>query len=217
MTLCIECGQEEISKFKGYAKYKLCKDCGIARGKRRREQEDQPWKDERKAKEERKQMRRQLAMEEVSPGTFEKLRGLTNKSKRKSTRSRKRDDYKWIPPHMLWCALNPTLTIPQDLMTEEDEQEEREYIEGPGGKPPPLSRNLYKMIKGNPKALDRFVGKIDTLYSQHIKKQENTDREEDSKLIDDIWKIVGEAIPLTGIMQKARRDGHLPERRVNKK
>ena len=217
MTLCIECGENEVSSFKGYAKHNLCRPCGNARGKRRREEEDQPWKDELKAVAEKKELKREQAMEEVSPGTMKKIRALGAKAPKKRKSVRKRDDYKWIPPHMLWCALNPALTIHKEMMTDEDIEEEEAYINGPGGQPPPLAVNLYKMIKGNPKALDRFVGKIDTLYAQHMKKQESTDREEDSKHIDDIWKILGETIPLGGVVAKARRDGHLPERRVNKK
>ena len=118
---------------------------------------------------------------------------------------------------MMWCALNPALTIHEELMTDEDREEEEAYINGPGGQPPPLAVNYMKMIKGNPKALQTFVNKIEALYAQHVKKQENIDREEDSKQIDDIIKILGETIPLGGIVAKARRDGHLPERRVNRK
>ena len=215
-SLCVQCGKEPVSAFKGYAVANLCRFCGIKRGEERKAAGEQAWKVDNTRKKKESRERRESAINEVSPGTVEKVRERGGKRVNKVVKKLRKDDYTWIPPHMLWCALNPVLTIHDGMMEDEDREAEARYIQK-HGPPSQLAANLYKMLKGNEKQLERFFSKIDTLYANHIKKRESQDRLDDVKLIEDEWKIIEAALPIDGVVAMARRKKWLPARRENNK
>ena len=215
-SLCVKCGKNPISALKGYSALNLCNKCGLKRGRERGKTGDQSWKTKRSARMEKARAKRDAEVNAVSPGTVEKAReGGTRRVNRVAKKLRK-DDYTWMPPHMLWCALNPTLTIHEGMMTHEDREDEAAYIQK-HGHPSQLAANLYKMIKGNDKQLERFFSKVDNLYASHVKKRESQNLLDDVKLIEDDWAIIEAALPVDGVVAMARRKKWLPARRENKK
>lgn len=188
--LCTKCGQKPITLFKGYKGLDMCYQC--CREWTREKKKDEKARAEKEAK--RKPPEEPAKSQPVDM-----------------------DDHRWMPPYMRWCALNPTLSIHAEDMTEEDKKKERRYINGEGGKPTKLARNYYKMVKGNPRALERMYDKVNTLYATHIKKRESRAQEEDAKQIDDIAKLIKRHIKPKGYIHQLRKRGDLPQRRENKK
>jgi hypothetical protein len=199
--ICENCKKAEVTELPEYMELGLCYACG--------KQHD---KEEAEVKAEEKKVAytaREKVVEEVRK----------EEVKKKAPQIRKdlaREEYRYIPRYMRWCALNPTLTICEEDMTRRDVRLEKAYIklEGEAG---PLAANQYALIKGNEKALIDFFNNIKQLAGAHAKKRESREKTEDAKQIVNIMKLLKDNIQPKGNVEVARAQGRLPARRVNKK
>ena len=197
---CVKCKEAEVTEHPDYQPLGLCFACGR--------------KDARE-KEEKAKISYKIGQEERRIEGDEKTLKEVNAKAPQIRKAIRKDDYKFIPPHMRWCALNPALTVHEEDMTNSDRRKERAYIRGEG-EAGPLAANLYAMLKGNEKALEAFFNKITHLFEVYDKKRESREKTEDSRQVENIWKHIKSSM-VSGVVANARKTGKLPERVDNKK
>ena len=195
--LCKNCKKMEVTELPEYMELGLCYACGKAHSKEEAEEKKVAYKAREKVVEE-------VRKSEVKKKAPQIRKALT------------REEYRFIPRHMRWCALNPTLTICEDDMSRRDVRLEKEYIKLEG-EPGPLAANLYALLKGNEKSLEAFFAKITHLAEAFEKKRESREKTEDAKQVDNIMKLLKDCLQPKGTVEVARAQGRLPARRVNKK